>query len=348
MEVGDSRALSGPCGGALDDYAGLRYHTAQCYDALKHYMESELRELQKNNYLEDSNTGGDWNSPEGEFAPENGLISGSACDYHSYDFLCQMALWLDQPQDITGFRTEMERIAESINRHFLKDGYYETSTTEYIPLYGGPMGWRNAPQEKIPVGYRQASNLMPLVYGIVPDVERDKVMNGLIADIHARDNHLDTGCIASKSLLTYLSNHGQLELAYAIANQRTFPSWGFWVEHGATTMWEHWRYDSRSRNHFFLGAGIQEWLFKTLAGFRDMQEGFRRVTIRPAFPKELTSLHVSMETVRGCFRIDWVREETCITLELLVPPNISACVELPNHKPCCLGGGSYTFYIKIR
>ena len=329
----------------LDDYAGLRCHTAQCYEALKHYMESELRELQKNDYLEDSNTGGDWNSPEAEFAPEDGLISGSACDYHSYDFLSQMASWLDRPQDIPEFQAEMERIAESINRHFLKDGYYETSTTEYIPLYGGPMGWQSAPQEKIPVGYRQASNLMPLVYGIAPEDQREKIFAGLTADIRARGNHLDTGCIASKSLLTYLSDHGQLELAYAIANQRTFPSWGFWVEHGATTMWEHWRYDSRSRNHFFLGAGIQEWLFKTLGGFREMKEGFRQVTIRPAFPEKLNSLHISLDTARGLYRLDWIRSADGITLELVIPPNVTAQLILPECDACCLNGGRYTFHI---
>lgn len=331
----------------LDDYAGLRCDTVQRYDALKRYMESELRELKKNDYLEDSNTGGDWNSPEGEFAPEDGLISGSACDYHSYDFLCQMASWLNRPQDIPEFRREMERIAESVNRNFLKDGYYETSTTEYIPLYGGPMGWQKAPKEKKPVGYRQASNLMPLVYGIAPEAQREQIFSGLTADIRSKGNHLDTGCIASKSLLTYLSDHGQLELAYAIANQRTFPSWGFWVEHGATTMWEHWRYDSRSRNHFFLGAGIQEWLFKTLGGFREMKEGFQTVTIRPAFPQKLSSLHISLDTVRGLYRLDWTRNENGIELELVVPPNVTAQLILPDRAPEALEGGKYSFSVSV-
>ena len=329
----------------LDDYAGLRCDTARHYEALKHYMESELQELRSNGYLEDSNTGGDWNSPEAEFASEDGLISGSACDYHSYEFLCQMARWLDQPQDIPEFQKEMTNIAEAINRNFLKNGYYETSTTEYIPLYGGPMGWKDAPKEKIPVGYRQASNLIPLVYGIAPESEREKIFDGLVADIHAKGNHLDTGCIASKSLLTYLSDHGELELAYDIANQRTFPSWGFWVEHGATTMWEHWRYDSRSRNHFFLGAGIQEWLFKTLGGFREMKEGFRQATIRPAFPEKLNSLHISLDTVRGLYRLDWTRDENGIALELMIPPNVSAQVRLPGRALETLEGGTYSFTI---
>lgn len=338
----------------MDDYAGLRSHTALRYDALRHYMDAELAELRKNDYLEDSNTGGDWNSPESEFAPEGGLISGSACDYRSYAFLTAMARMLGREADIPSYHAEMVNIAEAINRRFLKNGCYETDTTEYIPLYGGPTGWAKAGTEKQPVGYRQASNLIPLVYDITPQAQREAVFQSLLADIRAKDSHLDTGCIASKYLLTHLTDMGQTELAYTIADQRTFPSWGYWVTKGATTMWEHWRYDSRSRNHFFLGAGIQEWFFKSLGGFRDMKEGFKTVTIRPAFPRKLDFLSVSTDTARGTFRLDWRRENGKILAEISIPANTTARVELPADSRCTsaaspetgiYGGGSYRFEI---
>lgn len=329
----------------MDDYAGLRRNTAEKYEALKQYMAAELRELQKNDYLEDSNTGGDWNSPEAEFAPEDGLISGSACDYRCYEFLIEMARWLGREEDIPAFEREKANIAEAINRRFLKGDCYETDTTEYVPLYGGPMGWAKAPKEKIPVGYRQASNLFPLVYGITPEQKKHEVFGRLVRDIHEKGDHLHTGAIASKYLLTYLTEMGRLELAYDIANKRDFPSWGFWVEQGATTMWEHWRFDSRSRNHFFLGAGIQEWFFKSLAGFQNMTEGFKTVDIRPSFPEKLDSFYASIDTCRGTFSVQWQRVNGKIELTVTVPPNVQAAIFAPGMDGKIVGSGKYRLRI---
>ena len=76
-----------------------------------------------------------------------------------------------------------------------------------------------------------------------------------------------------------------------------------------------------------------------------MKEGFQTVTIRPAFPQKLSSLHISLDTVRGLYRLDWTRDENGIELELVVPPNVTAQLILPNRAPEALEGGKYSFSI---
>src|SRR5690606_20722605 len=86
--------------------------------------------------------------------------------------------------------------------------------------------------------YRQTSNAIPLAFGLVPDDAVASVVDSLVADIRARGNHLNTGCLGTSVLLPVLCAHGHADVAYAIATQTTYPSWGFWFENGADTMWE--------------------------------------------------------------------------------------------------------------
>ena len=78
-----------------------------------------------------------------------------------------------------------------------------------------------------------------------------------------------------------LTEHGAGDLAYRVATQRTYPSWGYWVDNGATSLWEMWDLGVRSRDHAFLGGTIDDWLFKDLAGLRPARPGFATAEIAP-------------------------------------------------------------------
>ena len=84
-------------------------------------------------------------------------------------------------------------------------------------------------------------------------------------DIEARGFHLNTGCLGVGVLLPVLTAHGHSEVATKVALQRTYPSWGYWFDLGADTMWEKWEVDSRSRNHYFQGTVVQ-WISRTSPG----------------------------------------------------------------------------------
>ena len=125
-------------------------------------------------------------------------------------------------------------------------------------------------------GATQTANLLPLAFGITPKDLMPRVATNIINDVKERENHPSTGFLGTYYLLPILSQYGQHELAYTVASQKTYPSWGYMVEKGATTIWELWNSDTEgpsmnSRNHFALGS-VGEWFYAMLAGIRPDSE----------------------------------------------------------------------------
>ena len=117
-------------------------------------------------------------------------------------------------------------------------------------------------------------------------------------------------------------------IAYKVAMQTTYPSWGQQLALGATTMWECWMYP-RSNNHYFMGT-IDEWFFKHLAGIRDVKDGFREFTVKPYPVGDLSYARAKLETVRGLVASAWTREPGKeFRLEVTVPVNATATVYVP-------------------
>ncbi len=61
-----------------------------------------------------------------------------------------------------------------------------------------------------------------------------------VAKLAASDNHLTTGFLGTPWLLPALSSIGRDDLAYTMLLHKDYPSWGYEIENGATTMWERW------------------------------------------------------------------------------------------------------------
>lgn len=58
--------------------------------------------------------------------------------------------------------------------------------------------------------------------------------------VAARTNHLATGCLGTLALMPALAENRRNDLAFALATQRSFPSWCYMLDHGPGTFWEHW------------------------------------------------------------------------------------------------------------
>jgi hypothetical protein len=119
-------------------------------------------------------------------------------------------------------------------------------------------------------GATQTADLLPLAFGIVPDDRRAAVAENIAKDATARDYHLSTGFLGTPQILPMLTESGWQDVACRVATQRTYPSWGYMVDKGATTIWELWNSDTEgpgmnSRNHFALGS-VGEWYYEALAG----------------------------------------------------------------------------------
>ena len=180
--------------------------------------------------------------------------------------------------------------------------------------------------------YRQTSNAVPLAFGLVPEEMVPAVVDNLVADLEARGWHLNTGCLGTSVLLPVLTAYGRADVAARIALQRTYPSWGFWVENGADTMWEMWTTSTRSRQHYFQGTVVQ-WLYENVAGLRSVANGWERIRVRPDARSGVSSASLAVDTVRGRVSSAWQRVDGIFSLTVEVPVGATAEVHVPAQRP---------------
>ena len=180
----------------------------------------------------------------------------------------------------------------------------------------------------------QAYQAMPLWVGAVPADKRDEMHARLIDLIEMKcKGHLDTGLPATTFLLDYLEESDSHETIYTIMNQKTYPSWGYMLEQGATTIWEQWDgYWSQIHSCF---AGPASWFYTGLAGIKPDPEhpGFEEFVLKPAFVEEIDFVDATYRSVRGPIGSSWRRDGERIQWTVTIPPNSSAAVYVPCSDP---------------
>ncbi|WP_394769272.1 family 78 glycoside hydrolase catalytic domain [Lacisediminihabitans sp.] len=271
---------------------------------------------------------GDWVSPEtdpgGGNAPEDSRVPATAYLFRMLDVLAQAAVVLDRPADARSWRSEAERVRAAFVRTF-------------VDADGGVVRGENDD------GYRQTHNALTLAFGILTDNDlAERVAARLAAEVRGRGYRLDTGALGTKYLLPVLSDWGHTETAFAVAMQTDFPSWGHWLANGATSAWEHWKLESRSRGHYFLGT-IDDWLTGWVAGLRPGGPGWREIIVAPALTDSLEHASASVETPYGRASVSWRRLAGALTMEVEVPVGATALVTVPGLGAQRVGAGSWTF-----
>ena len=302
----------------LCQYCGDQQLFRRQYPNLKEYCDHEIKELKddiSNSILND------WASPgadphgskpgRGCAAPEGGTLTGTAYTYRALQIMASIAQATGNHQDAERYTAVCENIQNAFNRRFLdpEKDYYHT---------------------EIPAGYRQTSTILPLEWNLAPESKRDALLKNLVADIKSKDDHLDTGVLGTKYILPVLTDAGYGSVAYAIANQKTYPSLGWWAaKRGATTMWETWEETCRSNDHCFFGT-VDEWFYKYLAGIRSGSDGFKTITIRPYILGDLTNVCASINSVRGIVASSWnLKAKKSLTLKVTIPAGCLANVYVP-------------------
>ncbi|MCT2586296.1 glycoside hydrolase family 78 protein [Actinophytocola gossypii] len=250
---------------------------------------------------------GDWVSPGYEVPPEDTRLTATSYLYRALTLTAEVGDLLGHTDVAVRYRRVAGELRDALNATFLVDGHYRT--------------------EKDP-HYRQTSNAVPLMFGMVPDGAVASVVASLVADIRERGNHLNTGILGTSVLLRVLTAHGHADVAHALATQRTYPSWGYWFDNGADTMWEFWPLDSRSRDHYFLGTVVQ-WLYENVAGLRPGDAGYRRFTVRPDARVGVRWARTSIRTVRGRAAAGWASTGRTVHLTVTVPVGSTAEVHVP-------------------
>jgi alpha-L-rhamnosidase len=187
----------------------------------------------------------------------------------------------------------------------------------------------------------QTAHILPLAFGLLPEEQRQSVADRLHQLVRENDYHLTTGFLGTPWLCTVLSAHGHHETAVKLACQRTFPSWLFSVDQGATTIWEHWdgikpdgsfwSANMNSYNHYAYGA-IGEWLFRYIAGldYSETSVAWDDIVFRPDLSGagfRQASAHYN--SVRGRVAIDWRLNNGSAEIKVKVPANAKAIIILP-------------------
>jgi alpha-L-rhamnosidase len=193
-------------------------------------------------------------------------------------------------------------------------------------------------------GGTQTAYLLSLAFDLMPPALVDAAVGHLTADIEKRGNRLTTGFVGVPLLCPVLSEHGRSDFAYALLHQQEYPSWGYSIRHGATTVWERWDgwtehggFQSpamNSFNHYSLGS-IGDWLYGHVAGI-DQTPGsvaYRELLLRPRPGGNLTWALAEQDTARGRVACGWSLDDDRITVTVTVPPGSTAVLEVPTADP---------------
>jgi alpha-L-rhamnosidase len=160
----------------------------------------------------------------------------------------------------------------------------------------------------------------------------------LIANIEDRKWHLSTGLVGTLELMRALAKLGRYDAAHRLLMNESFPSWGFTILNGATSIWERWDgwtpdrgFQSTEMNsfaHYAFGA-VYEWMVENIGGIRSDGAGYRNIIIAPEPGPTLTSARVSYNSVNGLIRSEWRKEGGKLFLTIDIPANTSATIHLP-------------------
>lgn len=176
----------------------------------------------------------------------------------------------------------------------------------------------------------QADQSFALYYDLIPDAWKDKVLTYLETEVVKADEHTNTGIFGAKFLWNVLRQTRNDALAYRINTKETYPSYGFMIKNGATTIWEHWR-GRGSHNHPMYGS-VSEWLFKSVAGITagDGSIGFDKIVIRPFIADSLQWMKGSYHSIRGIIACEWKKmANNKVSMTVTIPGNTTAKIYIP-------------------
>lgn len=272
-----------------------------------------------NNGIVDYSYYGDWCPPRDFLMDPNG--SGVSRDtpgqLMSTGYLYYCALLLSDMAKV------IDRKNEAVYYKQLSEEIYLAFNREYWNEEVGGYAYNN-----------QASNSFALYLGLADKNKAPRVLSNLVNDVKRHDHHLTTGNLCTKYLLEVLTENGYAEVAYKIATQTTYPSWGFMLANGATTLWERWEYLTgdamNSHNHPMMGS-VGSWFYKYVLGIvPDFNyPGFEQFTVKPYIMEDLTFAEGELDTVKGKIKVSYRKQGNQFIMDVTVPANSTALLHVP-------------------
>lgn len=303
------------------------------YFSMKKWMEYMRNKYMTEEFIVTKDTYGDWCVPPETIEAGRGksadvkhpssLIS-TAYYYHLLQLMQRFARVTGINADIPGYAVLADSIKAGFNDHF----YHPESSS-----YGDN---------------KLTDNLLPLDFGMVPDGQAEKVFKNIINIIEEKNNgHLSCGVVGIQWLMRSLTENGRTDLAYRIATNTTYPSWGYMTETGATTIWELWNGNTaapnmNSYNHVMLLGDLIVWYYENLAGIKSnpKKPGFKEIIMKPEVIDGLDFVKASYHSMHGLIKSEWVKEANTFFWDITVPGNSKAKVFIPaNNKSDVIENG---------
>jgi alpha-L-rhamnosidase len=239
-------------------------------------------------------------------------ILASSYFYHCLQLMSGYAKLVGKPEDEQRFNALAEKLKTAFNEQCYnrEKGYYDNGT--------------------------QTACVLPLAFGLVPPEERPRVFAHLVKKIEENQGHIATGLVGGQWINRVLTDGGRPDLAYGFATNTTYPSWGYMVEKGATTIWELWNGDTadpamNTHNLVMLIGDSAIWLYEDVAGIKPdlAQPGFKHILMQPHLVGDLKFVKATHRSPYGLIASEWQRDGAKFDWRVTIPPNSTATVYVP-------------------
>ena len=246
----------------------------------------------------------------------NGALLGTAYYYRSLALMENFAELLNKNEDKEAFSAEKKTVKTAFNNKFwnTENSFYDNNTV--------------------------TANLIPLCFGMVPNENEAALFQNIVRKIEDDfRSHVPVGVIGIQWLMRGLTENGRGDLALKIATNRDYPSWGYMIDNGATTIWELWNGNTanpsmNSGNHVMLLGDLIIWYYQYLGGIRNAgtATAYRNIELRPYFIDGIDFVNCSYETPYGEIKSSWKRTGKQIVWNFIIPAETTAIVFIPNKK----------------
>ncbi|HET7896942.1 MAG TPA: alpha-L-rhamnosidase C-terminal domain-containing protein, partial [Flavisolibacter sp.] len=240
-------------------------------------------------------------------------LIATAYYYYFLQVMQRFARLSGNANDISAYKAEAAHVKESFNKTF-----FDGRTVQYS-------------------NNTVTANLLPLAFDIVPEKHKEQVFHNIVQRIMVKDSgHISTGVIGTQWLMRWLTKFGRADIAYRLAGNTTYPSWGYMAKNGATTIWELWNGNTanpamNSQNHVMLLGDLLVWLYENLGGIQSdtTAVAFQKIIMKPSFVRELEYVNASHRSPYGEIESHWKKEATELSWQITVPANAKAVVYFP-------------------
>ncbi|MES2275520.1 MAG: glycoside hydrolase family 78 protein [Bacteroidota bacterium] len=290
------------------------------YASMKKWL-AYMRTFMKD-YIETKDKYGDWcvppESPElihskDTLRTTDGQLIATAYYYRLLGTMQKFAKLLNKPKDVQEFAALNAKIKTKFNQK-----YFDIKTQQYS-------------------NNSVTSNLLPLYFDMVPETNRKGVFKNIEDKILiANTGHISTGVIGTQWLMRGLTDNGRADVAWRIATNTDYPSWGYMVNKGATTFWELWNGDTanpsmNSQNHVMLLGDLLVWLYEDLAGIKSdgQSTAFKKIIMKPEPVQGLNFVNASYHSIHGMIKSNWKKESGKFNWNITIPANTTAMVYVP-------------------